>query len=271
MQTHENGQVHQEISHHVEKLQDGERDFRSTNALTVSNHALVVYLYSGHPLRDEFIAISQLRRPNLKKRNMQPKATSEHHAGTVDALYDYLTDCRFTEKQVNTGIPLLALEYVYRPHPRFWRDFDIAYLVDAVTRHLPDWQNAANRGTERSSATMLKEVADTLKLYAFDEANAEMIQSLPAQERPADRHSAFEWISSELTKRGLTAEREYAMRDGRRCGEGALQVVRCLEAAAADRTVDRMGTSVDHAYSHPTRGGRRPLQSLRGRLHKTTG
>ncbi|WP_230963474.1 hypothetical protein [Burkholderia stagnalis] len=184
----------------------------------------------------------------MKKRNMQPKATPKHHTGTVDALYDYLSDCRFTENQVNTGIPLLALEYVYQPHPRFWRDFDFAYLINAVTRCLPDWQNAANRGTEGSSTKMLKEVADTLKLYAFYEANAELILSLPAHERPADRHSAFEWISTELTKRGLTAEREYAMRDGHRCGDGAFEVVRCLEAAAAGRIVDRLGTLMARTY-----------------------
>ncbi|KML07908.1 MULTISPECIES: hypothetical protein [Burkholderia] len=175
---------------------------------------------------------------------MQVEASPEHHAGTVDALYAYLSDCRVAEDQVNPSILLLALEYVYHPHPRFWRDFDIAYLIDAITRHLPNRYGATNPSIETSCPETLKQVTDTLKLYAFDEAIAEMIQLLPVSERPADSRSAFEWISDELARRGQTAERKYACRDDHRCGASALEIVSCLEAAAAGRTVNRIGTSV---------------------------
>ncbi|HKU26651.1 MAG TPA: hypothetical protein VJQ54_14335 [Candidatus Sulfotelmatobacter sp.] len=94
----------------------------------------------------------------------------------------------------------------------------------------------------------LQRVTDALDLYAFDEANAEMIRSLPASERPKDSHSAHQWISDELARRGLMANRKFAARDRHSCGEGPLQVVACLETAAVGGTVDRIGTSVARTY-----------------------
>lgn len=175
---------------------------------------------------------------------MQPHSTPEHHAGTADALYAYLSDCQFDEHKINTGCLALALEYVYQPHPRFWRDFDLAYLIDAIARCVPDWRGALNRRGERYADEVMRDLEGILENHAFDEAGAEMLQPLPVQERPSERHSAFEWISAQLAKKGAAAELEFARRYGYRCGEGALEVLYCLEAARAGRVAHRLGTLV---------------------------
>jgi hypothetical protein len=179
---------------------------------------------------------------------MQTKSTPEHHAGTADALYAYMSDCQFGERQLNTMCLRLALEYVYKPHPRFWRDFDHAYLTNAITRRVPDWRAAIERRAEGYADELMSDVESNLEDLAFDEALAEMIRTLPVHERPSDRHSAFEWISAQLATMGLKAELEFAMRAGLDCVDGALEVIDCLDAAGSGRVVDRTGTFVARTY-----------------------
>lgn len=64
---------------------------------------------------------------------MQFKATREAHAGTVDALVSFMNDCRFDASDLTAATLSLALEYVCQPHPRFWRDFNMAFLIRALT------------------------------------------------------------------------------------------------------------------------------------------
>jgi len=90
----------------------------------------------------------------------------------------------------------------------------------------------------------MHEVKEMLACHAFDEANAELMMALPLKARPQDRNTASEWIFSELKKRNLKRELRYAQRDGNRCGEGALQILQCIERAALGIVCERLGTQV---------------------------
>lgn len=188
---------------------------------------------------------------------MNHEAAQPLHANVVDALYAYMVDCRFGEAHLNAISLSFALEYVYRPHQRFWRQFDLEYLVTAVTRCVPNWRAALERTSSGAADKLLRDVNEFLRVRAFDEANAEILMALPVHERPSDGASAFAWISGELLKKGLRTELDFARRDGNTCGEQALDALHCLEAAAAGRRVDRTGALVarvcrDAAMKHQT-------------------
>ncbi|KXU85218.1 hypothetical protein CR51_40950 [Caballeronia megalochromosomata] len=71
-----------------------------------------------------------------------------------------------------------------------------------------------------------------------------MMMALPLNARPRDRETASEWIFSELQERNLERELRYGQRDGNRCGEGALQILQCVERAALGIACERLGTQV---------------------------
>ena len=89
---------------------------------------------------------------------------------------------------------------------------------------------------------------EVLQINAFDEANAGMIGALPVRERPADRASASEWICAEHRRKEQTAELAFAQRDGKRCGEGALNVLEFLEMARAEIPFTWIGTRLARSY-----------------------
>ena len=182
--------------------------------------------------------------------HMQFKAAREAHAGTVDALVSFMYDCRFDASSLTAATLSLALEYVYQPHPRFWGDFNMTFLIRALALRIPDWRAAANTPGHASKGAnrLLTDVADYVRVNAFDEANAEMLRALPVHMRPADGATAFDWISAQLARKGMTAELEFARRDSDVCGDGALDVLHCIEEAAAGRTVERTGTLVSKVY-----------------------
>ena len=128
---------------------------------------------------------------------MQFKAAREAYAGTVDALVSFMYDCRFDASGLTTAMLSLALEYVYQSHPRFWRDFNMTLLIRALTLRIPDWRVAANTPghVSKGAKRLLTDVADYVRVNAFDEANAEMLRALPVHMRPTDGASAFDWIS----------------------------------------------------------------------------
>lgn len=161
-----------------------------------------------------------------------------------------MNDCRFGASDLTAAAVSLALEYVYQPHPRFWRDFDMAFLVRALTLRVPDWRTAANSADHASGGAegLLADVGEYIRVNAFDEANAEMLRALPRHMRPTDGVTAFEWLSTELARKGMTKELELARRDGDVCGDGALDVLHCLEEAAAGRPIERTGTLVARVY-----------------------
>ncbi|ONY85257.1 hypothetical protein A8F31_36720 [Burkholderia cenocepacia] len=181
---------------------------------------------------------------------MQSKATREAHAGTVDALVSFMDDCRFCASGLTTATVSLALEYVYQPHPRFWRDFNIAFLVRALTLCVPDWRAAINRAGHASGGAtrLLADVEEYVRVNAFDEANAEMLRALPVHMRPTDGATAFEWLSAQLARKGKMEELDFARRDGDVCGEGALDALHCIEEAAAGRHIERTGMLVAKVY-----------------------
>ncbi|KER70043.1 hypothetical protein HR51_21735 [Burkholderia cepacia] len=181
---------------------------------------------------------------------MQFKATQEAHAGTVEALVTYMRDCRFGAPSLTATTISLALEYVYQPHPRFWRNLNITFVIQALTLHLPSWRAAANSAGHKSGGSdrLLSDVNAFLHANAFDEANAEMLRALPMHMRSTDGASAFNWISPQLARKGMTAELEFARRDGDVCGDGALDALHCIEEASAGRAVERTGTLVAKAY-----------------------
>ncbi|WP_244098098.1 hypothetical protein [Burkholderia ambifaria] len=159
-------------------------------------------------------------------------------------------DCQFGASDLTAATVSLALEYVYQPHPRFWRDFNVAFLVRALTLCVPDWRAAINSAGHASGGAtrLLADIEEYVRVNAFDEANAEMLRALPRYMRPTDGASAFDWISVQLARKGMTAELEFEQRDGDVCGDGALNVLHCLEEAALCRTVERTGTLVAKVY-----------------------
>ncbi|WP_438452024.1 hypothetical protein, partial [Listeria monocytogenes] len=92
----------------------------------------------------------------------------------------------------------------YRPHPRFWRDFDIATVVDAMSRRARNWREKLEKAG-RSADALQRQLEETVRRNAFDEANAEMLMALPVPERPKTSHAAFDWILATLAEIGLTA------------------------------------------------------------------
>ncbi|WP_448165016.1 hypothetical protein [Burkholderia cepacia] len=181
---------------------------------------------------------------------MQFKATREPHAETVGALVSFISDCRFATSDLTAATLSLALEYVYQPHPRFWRDFNMAFLIRALTLCVPGWRAAINSAGHASGGAkrLLAGIGDYVRANAFDEANAEMLRALPGHMRPTDGATAFDWISAQLARKGMTEELEFARRDGDVSGDGALDVLHSLEEAAVGRHIERTGTLVARVY-----------------------
>ncbi|UQO39400.1 hypothetical protein [Burkholderia cepacia] len=181
---------------------------------------------------------------------MQSKATREAHAGTVDALVSFMNDCRFGASDLTAATVSLALEYVYQPHPRFWRDFNVAFLLRALTLCVPDWPVTINSAGHASGGAtrLLADVEEYVRVNAFDEANAELLRTLPVHMRPTDGATAFEWLSAQLARNGMMEELNFARRDGDVCGDSALDALHCIEEAAAGRHIERTGRLIARVY-----------------------
>ncbi|ACC75792.1 conserved hypothetical protein (plasmid) [Paraburkholderia phymatum STM815] len=169
------------------------------------------------------------------------------HSQTVDALVAYLRDCQFSASQLNVGNLVMAVDAVYEPHPRFWRDFSLTCVVDGIARVFPDWMPSGRIPPHRVESLM-RELEEALELNAFDEANAEMLGSLPQHKRPDDRVSAADWICAEYRRKGQVTQLLLAQMDGKRCGEAAQEALKCIENARARKPYERIGTSVARWY-----------------------
>lgn len=183
----------------------------------------------------------------MNTRYIDIRAIEDTHAGTVDALVSYLVDCRFTESHLTAGNLVLALEYVYQPRPRFWRDLSIAFVVDSVARCFPTWPKTVS-AADGGSTRLLQDIEEFLLINAFDESNAEKLLTLPKHLRPSDPALAFTWLCTYFVKEELWAELEFAERDGNRCGAEALELVYLLEQVDREDILDRPGTLVARAY-----------------------
>jgi hypothetical protein len=183
----------------------------------------------------------------MNSRHIDFEGTNDTHAGTADALFSYMVDCRFTESHLTAGHLVLALEYAYQPRPRFWQDLSIAFVVDAVTRRFPNWLETLG-ATDDGPTDMLQGVQEFLRIEAFDEANAQKLLTLPKHLRPSDPASALTWLCAYFVSKGLWEELELAERDGNRCGSEALDVVFLLEQSDCGTIPCRTGTLVARAY-----------------------
>ncbi len=141
-----------------------------------------------------------------------------------------MNDCRFGASDLMAATVSLALEYVYQPHPRFWRDFNVAFLVRALTVCVPDWRATINSAGHASGGAprLLADVEEYVRVNAFDEANAELLGTLPVHMRPTDGATAFEWLSAQLARNGMMEELDFARRDGDVCGECTLMCCTAL-------------------------------------------
>ncbi|MEN8503606.1 MULTISPECIES: hypothetical protein [Paraburkholderia] len=191
---------------------------------------------------------------NIVEPNQQAATNNFHEVART--IVDFMTDCGLRDADVNAGNLNLAFEYAYRPLPRFWRDFDMATLVETLSERFPKWRSAVQR-PDWTADDVLGELHEILHCHAFDEANAEMMMALPQQARPTDREAASAWICEELRRRNLDVELERAERDGMRCGEGALQELHCLECAASGIEFERIGTSVARTWRNRVLAERR--------------
>lgn len=183
----------------------------------------------------------------MNKQDIKLAASVNAHADTLNTLHSYLVDCHFDETHLTPMLLALALEYAYQPHPTFWRDLSTSVLEDAMSRHMPNWRTAPAM-MHGGADSLFQEVGKILRINAFDEANAEMLSTLPVAERPPTSSAASAWICAELERKGLTAELEFARPDGDRCGEKALDALYCLEEAKRSVVVERTGTIVARAY-----------------------
>lgn len=182
----------------------------------------------------------------MERNNQDATNTYNEVAKTV---VSFIVDCGCDDADINPMQLALAFEYAYKPLPRFWRDFDLATVIGAVSERFPDWRSAVRTRNQTAEDT-LREVEEFLRSNAFDEANAEMLMTLHLSERPMASHVAFDWILAALTEKGLTAEVEYAERDGYDCGTDALLALHRLEHAKQGTVIDRMGRLVALHYRH---------------------
>ncbi|WP_250435498.1 hypothetical protein [Caballeronia sp. ATUFL_F2_KS9A] len=182
---------------------------------------------------------------SIKEPNQQ--AATNNFQEVARTIVAFMMDCGLRDADVNAGSLGLAFEYAYRPLPRFWRDFDLTALVEAISERFPDWRAAVQK-PDRTAEDVLREVREILQCHAFDEANAEMMMGVPKEARPTEWQAAADWICKELRKQKLGAELEFALQDGNRCGEGALQELHCLECAANGLEFERIGTSVARTW-----------------------
>ena len=182
---------------------------------------------------------------SIKDPNQQ--AATNTHNEVYRTIVDFMNDCGLGDADVNAGHLFFAFEFAYRPLPRFWRDFDMPALVEAISERFPNWRSAVQE-PNRSADDVLREVEEFLHSNAFDEANAEMMMGVPKHARPTEWQAAADWICAELRKRKLEAELRFAERLGKRCGEGALQELHCLERIASGIQFERIGTSVARTW-----------------------
>lgn len=173
---------------------------------------------------------------------------SDIHFETVAALVAYMRDCKMNASHLVPMNLALALEYVYRPEARFWREFDISLVIEALDRHFPNWREAINQVTAQAAEGLVKEIEDLLAMHAFDELNAERLLAVQEDERPSDAVSASEWIHAELMRLNLHEDAAYAARDRYRRGEAAVEIIYCLEQTSKGLQGERLGKSVARFY-----------------------
>jgi hypothetical protein len=165
----------------------------------------------------------------------------------ADTVVTFLLDCRLEDRDLTAGIWEMALEYAYEPRPRFWRDINLAEVVEAVSRQYPRWQSAVE-----AHGTTADEIFHQLDLIMvcndFYEAMAEMMMTLPKSSRPRTGAAALEWICAELKKNGRAAEMRFAQAPEVQCGKYALLLMTYQERAEQGTEMVPLGTVIARTY-----------------------
>ncbi|SAK89639.1 hypothetical protein AWB78_04739 [Caballeronia calidae] len=165
----------------------------------------------------------------------------------ADTAVAFLVDCRLTDQDLTAGIWEMALEYAYKPHPRFWRDIDLAAVVEAISLQYPNWRCAMATGCS-TAEEVLYEVDLALYCNGFFEAMAEKMMELPKSARPRTGVAALQWICTELDRNGQVAELLLAQLPEVQCGKHALLLMTCLEQAESGHEMVLLGTQIARCY-----------------------
>jgi hypothetical protein len=165
----------------------------------------------------------------------------------ADTAVAFLVDCRLTDQDLTAGIWEMALEYAYKPHPRFWRDIDLAAVVEAISLQYPNWRCAMATGCN-TAEEVLYEVDLALFCNGFFEAMAEKTMELPKSTRPRTSVAALQWICAELDRNGQVAELLLAQLPEVQCGKHALLLMTCLEQAESGHEMVLLGTQIARCY-----------------------
>ncbi|AIO43546.1 hypothetical protein DM42_6511 [Burkholderia cepacia] len=140
-----------------------------------------------------------------KNSSLLDNAATNVRNEVAETAVAFLVDCRLTDRDLTAGIWEMALEYAYKPHPRFWRDIDLSAVVEAISLQYPNWRCAIATGGN-AEEEVLHEVDLALFCNGFFEAMAEKMMELPKSARPRTGVAALQWICAELDRNGQVAE-----------------------------------------------------------------
>ncbi len=179
------------------------------------------------------LARNRIESPSMNKEQSSHRLTADDvYEEVANAVVTYMVECGLKDSDVIAGEFFSALAHAYKPLPRFWRDFKLQPVINAVSTQYPQWSSVALR-RDRNAKNVVRIVEKFLKRSAFDEANAEMLMALPPQDRPATADDALDWICERFIAEGHYSKLRFAQWIGLDCGGQALEVMRGLELAAA--------------------------------------
>ncbi|MCG0581932.1 hypothetical protein K6Y76_16580 [Burkholderia cenocepacia] len=182
-----------------------------------------------------------------KNSSLLDNAATNVRNEVAETAVAFLVDCRLTDRDLTAGIWEMALEYAYKPHPRFWRDIDLSAVVEAISLQYPNWRCAIATGGN-AEEEVLHEVDLALFCNGFFEAMAEKMMELPKSARPRTGVAALQWICAELDRNGQVAELLLAQLPEVQCGKHALLLMTCLEQAELGLEMVRLGTQIARCY-----------------------
>jgi hypothetical protein len=168
----------------------------------------------------------------MNQTNITKRSPGEINAEAGDAIFKYMTDFQYDETMLEGYYLGLALAYAHQPHSRFWRDYNVDIVDNAISWHLPDYLSAVAASDE--AADGVRERAHWLvRLHAFHEFAEEIVAELPVVERPKTSESAAEWVCASLEGEGLEPELSKKLRDGFRSGGWELKAIKQVNEARA--------------------------------------
>ena len=146
-----------------------------------------------------------------------------------DSFVGFMRDCRLCYWESREFYFILhAMAYAHRAELEFWRRIDI----DLVLQSLETYEPSRGDDDPDDIAFLHVRIGDHLFMRQHDERNAVMLSELPPEVRPGDAGETADWIVAELERRGDVESAEYAARDGRKCGQAAMNMLAVAELSA---------------------------------------